>query len=51
MKKLYKWIDENHDLNAYVENIEANLKNMNATCDRILENMEATLNGEKNIQS
>lgn len=47
MKKLYKWIDENRDLNVYIERIEANLKNIN----RILENMEATLNGEKNIQS
>lgn len=47
MKKLYKWIDENRDLNVYIERIETNLKNIN----RILENMEATLNGEKNIQS
>ena len=47
MKKLYKWIDENRDLNVYIERIEANLKNINA----ILENMEAKLNGEKNIQS
>ena len=47
MKKLYKWIDENRDLNVYIERMEANLKNIN----RILENMEATLNGEKNIQS
>ena len=47
MKKLYKWIDENRDLNIYIERMEANLKNINA----ILENMEATLNGEKNIQS
>lgn len=51
MKKLYKWIDENRDLNVYIERIETNLKNINATFDRILENMEATLNGEKNIQS
>lgn len=47
MKKLYKWIDENRDLNVYIERIETNLKNINATFDR----MEATLNGEKNIQS
>lgn len=31
MKKLYKWIDENRDLNVYIERIEANLKNINAT--------------------
>ncbi len=47
MKKLYKWIDENRDLNVYIERIETNVKNIIATCDR----MEATLNGEKNIQS
>lgn len=47
MKKLYKWIDENRDLNIYIERIEANIKNINAICDR----MEAKLNGEKNIQS
>lgn len=47
MKKLYKWIDENRDLNVYIERMEANLKNINT----ILEHMEATLNGEKNIQS
>ena len=47
MKKLYKWIDENRDLNVYIERIEANLKNINTICDR----MEAKLNGEKNIQS
>ena len=47
MKKLYKWIDENSDLNVYIERIEANIKNINAIGDR----MEAKLNGEKNIQS
>ena len=40
MKKLYKWIDENRDLNVYIERIEANIKNITAICD-----------GEKNIQS
>lgn len=47
MKKLYKWIDENRDLNVYIERIETNVKNINAILDR----MEAKLNGEKNIQS
>ena len=47
MKKLYKWIDENSDLNVYIERMETNVKNIIA----ILENMEAKLNGEKNIQS
>ena len=47
MKKLYKWIDENRDLNVYIERIETNVKNINAILDR----MEAKLNGEKKIQS
>ena len=33
MKKLYKWIDENRDLNVYIERIETNVKNIIAICD------------------